>query len=113
MVIIAEPSSLPRPPEPAYAATPSGRLLAELFDPANRAGPYSIYTRLRALGPLHDGPFGLPLATDHRDCSAILGNQDWGHDGEAHQLHPTLPIDASPRPSSGWSRRTTPGCAAW
>ncbi|MCK9876798.1 cytochrome P450 [Frankia sp. Ag45/Mut15] len=90
------------PPHPAQtaegpAATDrSAALLTELFDPANRHDPYSIYVRMRALGPLHDGPFGLPLATDHADCSAILANLDWGHDREPEQLHPTMPVGAFP-----------------
>ncbi len=86
------------PPAPVFAGgdTPSSRLITELFDPANRADPYSIYVRLREIGPLHDGPFGLPLATNHADCTAVLANQDWGHDREAHQLHPTLPAEAFP-----------------
>ena len=78
------------------ADTTSAQLLAELFDPANRHDPYSIYVRLRAAGPLHDGPFGLPLATDHADCTSILANQDWGHDKEPEQLHPTVPADVFP-----------------
>nr|WP_243407884.1 cytochrome P450 [Frankia canadensis] len=90
------PASADLPAWASTAGTESARLLAELFDPANRHDPYSTYVKMRALGPLHDGPFGLPLATNHQDCTAILANQDWGHDREAHQLHPTMPADAFP-----------------
>ena len=84
------------PPTSQPAASESERLVAELFDPANRADPYSIYEKLRAVGPVHDGPFGLPLFTNHEDCSAILASQEWGHHLEAQQLHPSLPTSAFP-----------------
>lgn len=89
------------PPEPAVepAVEPAdrvARLFAELFDPANRHDPYSRYTKLREAGPLHPGPFGLQLATGHRDCSAVLASLDWGHDREADHLHSTISADAFP-----------------
>ncbi|ABD11305.1 cytochrome P450 [Frankia casuarinae] len=71
-------------------------LLAALFDPANRPNPYPLYARLRAAGRLHETPFGLRVATRHDDCVAVLSNQSWGHDQEAHQLHPTLPAEEFP-----------------
>jgi len=71
-------------------------LIAALFDPANRADPYAFYRQLRAAGPLHDGPFGLPMSFTHRDCTAVLQSADWGHDHEAEQLHPTIPASTFP-----------------
>ncbi|WP_131784485.1 cytochrome P450 [Protofrankia symbiont of Coriaria ruscifolia] len=71
-------------------------LLNELFDPANRADPYSRYDDLRDAGPLHMSAFGLHLATRYEDCVKILQSGDWGHDKEAEQLHPTIPASAFP-----------------
>ncbi|WP_322749929.1 MULTISPECIES: cytochrome P450 [unclassified Frankia] len=71
-------------------------LLGELFDPANRADPYSRYEELRAAGPLHMSAIGLHLATRYTDCVKILQSADWGHDKEAEQLHPTIPAAAFP-----------------
>ncbi|CAO5151482.1 Cytochrome P450 [Frankia sp. AiPs1] len=101
MVTVHPPLPTQNPAERPSAAQPSAAqqsaaLLAELFDPANRHDPYSIYVRMRAVGPLHDAPFGLPLTVNHADCSAILANQDWGHDREPEQLHPTMPTGAFP-----------------
>ncbi|MCK9926385.1 cytochrome P450 [Frankia sp. Mgl5] len=78
------------------AGEESTALLAELFDPATRPDPYPVYSRLREAGALHTTPFGLPVATRHADCVAVLANQDWGHDLEAHQMHPTLPAESFP-----------------
>ncbi|WP_239310167.1 cytochrome P450 [Frankia sp. Cj3] len=71
-------------------------LLDELFEPANRADPYSRYRALRDAGPLHMSAFGLHLATRYTDCVTILQSADWGHDKEAEQLHPTIPAAAFP-----------------
>ncbi|WP_239395395.1 cytochrome P450 [Frankia sp. CiP3] len=71
-------------------------LLDELFEPANRADPYSRYQALRDAGPLHMSAFGLHLATRYTDCVTILQSADWGHDKEAEQLHPTIPAAAFP-----------------
>ncbi|MBX6357865.1 MAG: cytochrome P450 [Micromonosporaceae bacterium] len=78
------------------SGTDVGHLVAALFDPTSRPDPYPLYARLRAAGPLHDTPFGLRVAPRHADCAAILGNADWGHDQEAHQMHPTLPAEEFP-----------------
>ncbi|KLL10163.1 cytochrome P450 [Protofrankia coriariae] len=79
---------------PVSPVTPS--LLDELFDPANRADPYSRYDHLRDAGPLHMSDFGLHVATRYVDCVKILQSADWGHDKEAEQLHPTIPASAFP-----------------
>ncbi|WP_256804665.1 cytochrome P450 [Frankia sp. ACN10a] len=84
------------PPNESSPEQTGARLLAKLFDPANRHDPYSIYTELRAAGPLHTGPFDLKLANRYADCAAVLGSQEWGHDREPHQLPPTIPAEAFP-----------------
>lgn len=78
------------------SATIVEQAIADFFDPAHRDDPYSRYDILRAAGPLHPTPFGLPMATRYSDCAAILSNGDWGHHKELEQLHPTIPASAFP-----------------
>lgn len=59
----------------------------ELFDPANRADPYSPTKRLRELGPVHPTPLGPYLITRFDDCLSALADTAWSHAGEAAMLH--------------------------
>ncbi len=64
--------------------------MGQLFDPANRADPYTACRALRVAGPLHRTPIGLHLVTGYADCAAILQNTAWSHADEAAQLHPDV-----------------------
>lgn len=59
----------------------------ELFDPANRADPYSPTRTLRELGPIHPTSLGPCLITRFDDCFSALGDTAWSHAGEDGMLH--------------------------
>jgi hypothetical protein len=71
--------------------------MIDLFNPANRADPYTACRTLREDGPLHRTPLGLYLATRHVDCVTVLQNTAWSHADEAAQLHPTIAADEAPQ----------------
>jgi cytochrome P450 len=67
--------------------------MGRLFDPANRADPYTACRELRDAGPLHLTPLGLRLVTRYQDCAAVLQNTAWSHADEAAQMHPDVPAE--------------------
>lgn len=67
-------------------------LFAQLLDPANRADPYLLYTRIRTAGPTRLGKAPVIVLSSYRDCRAILRDPDTS----VERRHATIPMGAMP-----------------
>ncbi|MFE0155607.1 cytochrome P450 [Nonomuraea sp. NPDC059007] len=61
------------------SATQDGKLGFDPFDPAHRADPYPLYSRLRDEAPIHFSSRGYWVFSRHRDCLAVLRDHRFGH----------------------------------